>query len=156
MNLLTPRACTAPHPRKFDGRFNVLFERWRRGRRSERGATSSDPHAEMRGPKPLRVSALLSAPRCDTTQLLFIPIRLAPIYGLYTLDTLTHGRVPNANPNVSSEGEQERWRFSSALSCFPVSFSFFVYLIMEIVACFFWLVLLSIRLLLFHKCFQLR
>ena len=28
----------------------------------------------------LRVSALLSAPRCDTTQLLFIPIRLAPIF----------------------------------------------------------------------------
>ena len=34
-----------------------------------------------------------------------------PTYGLYTLDTLTHGRVPNAHPNVSSEGEQERMAF---------------------------------------------
>ena len=103
----------------------------------------------------LRVSALLSAPRCDTTQLLFIPIRLAPIYGLYTLDTLTHGRVPNANPNVSSEGEQERWRFSSALlfSCIFLLLCLPYYGISRL---FLWLVLLSIRLLLFHKCFQLR
>ena len=33
---------------------------------------------------PLRVSALLSAPRCDTTQLLFIPIRLAPIWVIHS------------------------------------------------------------------------
>ena len=32
----------------------------------------------------LRVSALLSAPRCDTTQLLFIPIRLAPIWVIHS------------------------------------------------------------------------
>ena len=155
MNLLTLRAGTAPHPRKFDGRFNVLFERWRRGRRSERGATSSDPHAEMRGPKPLRVSALLSAPRCDTTQLLFIPIRLAPIWVIHSGYADPRPR-PKCTPQCLLGRRTRKNGVFRLLSCFPVSFSYSVYLIMEIVACFFWLVLLSIRLLLFHKRFQLR
>ena len=115
MNLLTLRACTAPHPRKFDGRFNVLFERWRRGRRIERGATSSDPHAEMRGPKPLRVSAFLSAPRCDTTQLLFIPIQLAPIYGICSLDTLPTAAPQMHAPMSPRKENKKEWRFSSAV-----------------------------------------
>ena len=54
-----------------------------------------------------------------------------------------------------SEGEQERWRFSSALlfSCIFLLLCLPYYGISRL---FLWLVLLSIRLLLFHKRFQLR
>ena len=123
MNLLTPRACTAPHPRKFDGRFNVLFERWRRGRRIERGATSSDPHAEMRGPKPLRVSALLSAPRCDTTQLLFIPICLAPIWVIHSGYADPRPR-PKCKPQCLLRGRTRKMAFFVCSLLFSCIFLF--------------------------------
>ena len=103
----------------------------------------------------LRVSALLSAPRCDTTQLLFIPIRLAPIWVIHSGYADPRPR-PKCTPQCLLGRRTRKNGVFRLLSCFPVSFSYSVYLIMEIVACFFWLVLLSIRLLLFHKRFQLR
>ena len=50
-------------------------------------------------------------PRDVTLRSSYLFLFVELLYGLYTLDTLTHGRVPNAHPNVSSEGEQERMAF---------------------------------------------
>ena len=124
-NLLTLRACTAPHPRKFDGRFNVLFERWRRGRRIDRGATSFDPHAEKRGPKPLRVTALLSAPRCDTTQLLFIPSCLIPMRVIHSGYATPRPR-PKCTPQCLLRGRTRKMAFFVCSLLFSCIFLFLV------------------------------
>ena len=122
-NVLTLRACTAPHPRKFDGRFNVLFERWRRGRRIERGATSFDPHAEKRGSKPLRVTALLSAPRCDTTQLLFIPSRPILMWIIHSGYATPRPR-PKCTPQCLLRGRTRKMTFFVCSLLFSCIFLF--------------------------------
>ena len=84
----------------------------------------------------LRVSALLSAPRCDTTQLLFIPIRLAPIWVMHSGYADPRPR-PKCTPQCLLGRRTRKYGVFRLLSCFRVSFSYFVYLIMELVACFF-------------------